>query len=58
MSSVRELGDNEIAVHPQDIYTAMAALDVLIKKGESNGKPMSAEKLTLRRLKVAIKESR
>ena len=54
MSEVR---DGYAEVHLQDVFMAMAALDVLIEKGKLNGKSMDAEQLTLKRLKVAT-ESR
>lgn len=51
MSEVR---DGYIEVHKQDVFLAIAALDVLIEKGKLNGKSMSNEKLTRERIKAAV----
>lgn len=52
MSEVRR---GYVEVHLQDVFMAMVALDVLIKKGRLNGMAMENEKLTLSRLKEATK---
>ena len=51
MSGLRE---DYIEVHKQDVFLALAALDVLIEKGTLNGKSMSNEKLTRERIKAAV----
>lgn len=53
MSDTRELMDNEVAVHAQDLFFATAALESAMLEDEAQGKCMDVERLLLSRLKQA-----
>lgn len=60
MSEVRvirpiiELRSDQIAVHPQDIVFATAALEVVIEKSIEQGESAEIEQMALKRLKAAL----